>query len=256
VLFFSGGRGKLTLFDKYSLLMRLESDENFKQIHASKMYNISPAAVNQMVKRKERIIRDYEFGLNPFSKRVSCLKNNMKILDERLMLFVIEKKREGQNVLANTQMIWDKAESIANELQLLENNGNGPNLWKPNRGWWFRFKNRVSSLVIPNFEMGTVDYHHNMMCTMDDRALDLPFHIESLQHYDFQLLDAANCANYLPISIDMPACKRVCTLDGYHNSCTLGDALLLLPDHIFDHEFALDSVDHAVATGVCPTETF
>jgi predicted DNA-binding protein YlxM (UPF0122 family) len=177
VLFFSGGRGKLTLFDKYSLLMRLESDENFKQIHASKMYNISPAAVNQMVKRKERIIRDYEFGLNPFSKRVSCLKNNMKILDERLMLFVIEKKREGQNVLANTQMIWDKAESIANELQLLENNGNGPNLWKPNRGWWFRFKNRVSSLVIPNFEMGTVDYHHNMMCTMDDRALDLPFHI-------------------------------------------------------------------------------
>jgi len=256
----AGGRGKLTLFDKYSMLMRLQTDENFKQIHASKMYNISPAAVNQMVKRKERIIHDYEFGLNPFSKRVSCLKNNMKVLDERLMLFVIEKRKEGQNVLANTQLIWEHAELIANELQLLENNGNGPNLWKPNRGWWFRFKNRVNNLVVPNFE-NCDDFLHNSLLSLEDgRGIDLPLHFD-LQQYDFHLLDAA-AAGYMPISIDMPPCKRV----AYEGSRSyglgdIGSTLLLstmcpCPESIFDHEFVIDSVDHVVANGMAPTVSY
>lgn len=254
MMFCPGGRGKLTLFDKYSMIMRLTTDNTFKQIHASKMYNISPAAVNQMVKRKERIIHDYEFGLNPFSKRVSCLKNDMKVLDERLMLFVVEKRREGCNVLNNTQLIWDRAEAIANELQLLENNGNGPNLWKPNRGWWFRFKNRVSSLVVPNLEN---DYFRcNDSFLEDSRCLELPLHVDNLQQYDFHLLDFA-AANFL----EMPACKRMCS---YSDNCSsraaslndMNNTLLGNPDTFFDPEFAIDSVDHAVATGVCPTESY
>jgi hypothetical protein len=140
----------LTLLDKYSILMRLETDKDFKQIHAARMYNVSAAAISQLVKRKDRIKRDYEFGLNPASKRVSCMNSGMKALDETLMLFIIESRNLNPHGLT-TRMIWDKAISIATDLQLLENNGQGPNLWKPNRGWWYRFTMRLRQTAIPGF---------------------------------------------------------------------------------------------------------
>jgi hypothetical protein len=149
----AGGRGKLTLFQKYSIVLRLENDKEFKQIHAAKMYNVSPAAICQLLKRRERIKHDYEFGLNPASMRLSSFNSDMKSLDEALLRFVAEQKELGQQLTART--VWEKASEFSTGLRLLENGGIGPKLWKPNTGWWSRFSVGARSLSIPNAEVAS-----------------------------------------------------------------------------------------------------
>ena len=126
-----------------------------------------------MIKRKQRIILEYETGKNPFSQRISCLPPCMQRLEDRLQNYMAEEKRLGNDVIQDMSLMWRKANEFALELGVMENNGLGPGLWKANRGWWFRFKLRVRGREEPmesivNFDgeyvrgYSTSDFLHNV----------------------------------------------------------------------------------------------
>lgn len=138
---FVGDKVKLTLADRYAIIQKLETDESYRQSDAAKEYGLSHAAIYQMLKRRERIIEEFEKGFNPNLRRVSGIQGKSQIFDDRLLEFVNRECKRSPNI--SCPMVWEKAGQLATELGLLERNDTGPGPWKPNRGWWSRFKKRI-----------------------------------------------------------------------------------------------------------------
>jgi hypothetical protein len=163
----AGGRAKLTLQQKYEILVLLEKgvkESNLNRAEIGRKYNVSRQTIAKIIQKREHIIRDYRNGVSLDSKRSHILTPAMRLLDDELVKFLIilvRNKAEDYNAAkaaanARGEMIEPmdrivitrkefiaEANAIAQRLGITTTNKeNEVIVWKAKTTWFERFRER------------------------------------------------------------------------------------------------------------------
>lgn len=163
----AGGRAKLTLQQKYEILVLLEKgvkESNLNRAEIGRKYNVSRQTIAKIIKKREHIIRDYRNGVSLDSRRSHILTPSMRLLDDELVKFLIILVRNraedynaaktaanargeviepmGRIVITRKEFIAE-ANAIAQRLGITTTNKeNELIVWKAKTTWFERFRER------------------------------------------------------------------------------------------------------------------
>jgi len=199
----AGGRAKLTLQQKYEILVLLEKgvkESNLNRAEIGRKYNVSRQTIAKIIKKREHIIRDYRNGVSLDSRRSHILTPAMRLLDDELVKFLITLVRNkaedyaaskvaaaarGELIEPMDRIVISRKEFIAEANAIAQrmgititNKDNEVISWKAKTTWFERYRERhkIAKEVIEESKQRSCSIGEDAVSSTSSSYVDNPVH--------------------------------------------------------------------------------